>query len=138
MYDGFELLSKYLRENGFNDTDENLAKALRRKNDCHGMYRFQLNLKMAKMKTQEHSKIDALDTLLEKLFYKYDKKNFFDDEIVFYSNTKEQRTVTVRHYDNTNSTSNGVKGGLYFKITRGLDCDGKEKIITIIPEEKVY
>lgn len=138
MYDGFELLSKYLRENGFNDTDENLAKALRRKNDCHGMYRFQLNLKMAKQLTQDHTEINELDTLLEKLFYKYDKKNFFDDEIVFYSNINKQRTVTVRHYDNTNSISNGVKGGLYFKIIRGLDCNGKEKTIRIISEEKVY
>ena len=134
MYNGFEILSKYLRENGFNDTDENLVKALWGKNDCHVIYRFQLNFKMAKQLIQDHTEINSLD----KLFYKHDKKNFFDNEIVFYSNTNKQRTLNVRYYNNTNSISNGVKGGLYFKIIRVLDCNGKEKTITIIPEEKVY
>tara|TARA_Y100001960_G_scaffold334186_1_gene446765 strand:- start:36010 stop:36279 length:270 start_codon:yes stop_codon:yes gene_type:complete len=89
---------------------------------------------MAKQLIQDHTEINSLD----KLFYKHDKKNFFDNEIVFYSNTNKQRTLNVRYYNNTNSISNGVKGGLYFKIIRVLDCNGKEKTITIIPEEKVY
>lgn len=139
--EGFDILNKYLKENGFNGTDDGLHKHIQLAKDFTDLKKLEYSIERIRNKMDIPYEYDEMWKFIKKCFVKYDNKrinaDFHSPSITFYSNRDSQLRLTIYFHDDSSFVSNGKHGEIVVRYLYGYDQKLKDEYVTLV-DEKPY